>query len=464
MTTTRAAVYLRISLDATGEGLGVARQREDCLKLAKDRGWTVVEEYVDNSISASDSRKARPAYDKLANDFEAGKFDVLVCYDLDRLTRQPRQLEDWIDASEQHGLLLAAVTGDANLETDNGRMFARVKLGVARAEVERKSARQKRAQAQRASLGKPPKGVRATGYTLGGEIVEEEAVLIRDIFDSFAAGDTLKGIASRLAESGVPTRRGGQWSSSSVSSILRNPRYAGRSTYKTTHPRTKVVTVNTYPATWEAIVPPDQFDAVASRLADPTRKTRGDTARKHLGSGVYLCECGLPIRASSGNGILTRYTCRHACFYRSAGPVDAYVLAVVRGRLALPDLAEILARPSDGEAAKALAAERDRLQRRLVKIGEDYDAELLDGAQYRKSRDKVLASQEAVQKDLNRLIASDASSSVLGAPDPVAAFDAAPLAIRQRIIGVLASVTLHPGRRGVKAFDPDTVTIEWRVR
>lgn len=76
----------------------------------------------------------------------------------------------------------------------------------------------------------------------------------------------------------------------------------------------------------------------------------------------------------------------------------------------------------------------------------------------------MLASQEAVQKDLNRLIASDASSSVLGAPDPVAAFDAAPLAIRQRIIGVLASVTLHPGRRGVKAFDPDTVTIEWRVR
>ncbi len=52
--TTRAAVYLRVSVDATGEQLAVTRQREDYLKIAADRGWTVTREYVDNSISASD--------------------------------------------------------------------------------------------------------------------------------------------------------------------------------------------------------------------------------------------------------------------------------------------------------------------------------------------------------------------------------------------------------------------------
>ena len=35
----RAAVYLRQSLDRTGEGLAVARQREDCLRLCAERGW-----------------------------------------------------------------------------------------------------------------------------------------------------------------------------------------------------------------------------------------------------------------------------------------------------------------------------------------------------------------------------------------------------------------------------------------
>ncbi len=69
---TRAALYLRISQDHTGEGLAVARQREDALRLAKDRGWKVATEYVDNSISASDSRKVRPGYDALCRDFEAG--------------------------------------------------------------------------------------------------------------------------------------------------------------------------------------------------------------------------------------------------------------------------------------------------------------------------------------------------------------------------------------------------------
>ena len=62
-TRSRAALYLRISLDATGEMLAVERQREDCLKLCSDRGWEVVGEFVDNSISASDARKKRPGYD-----------------------------------------------------------------------------------------------------------------------------------------------------------------------------------------------------------------------------------------------------------------------------------------------------------------------------------------------------------------------------------------------------------------
>ncbi len=53
----RAATYLRISLDQTGEGLAIARQREKCAKIIAQRGWKAVGEYSDNSISASDARK-----------------------------------------------------------------------------------------------------------------------------------------------------------------------------------------------------------------------------------------------------------------------------------------------------------------------------------------------------------------------------------------------------------------------
>jgi hypothetical protein len=47
----RTALYLRVSLDKSGEGLGIERQREDCRKLAEQRGWTVVYE-IEETIRA----------------------------------------------------------------------------------------------------------------------------------------------------------------------------------------------------------------------------------------------------------------------------------------------------------------------------------------------------------------------------------------------------------------------------
>lgn len=454
-TAPRAAIYLRVSLDSTGEELAVKRQREDALAIIKKRGWTLAGEYVDNSISASDARKQRPGYDALCRDYEAGRYDALIAYDLDRLTRQPRQLEDWIDAAEANGLLLVTANGEADLSTDGGRMYARIKLAVAKAEVERKAARQTRAQLQRAELGKPAKGIRPTGYTINGEVMEDEAKIVRRVFDRFANGDTLKGIAADLHRDGITTRRGGQWSSSSVSSILQNARYAGRSIYKGT---------DVGAGQWPAIVTEAQFAAVRARLDDPRRKTRGvDTARKHLGSGLYHCSCGLRVKSSSGmsNG-LNRYTCRSTCFYRSAKPIDDYVLAIIRGRLALPDLRAMLVKPRDESKLAELTAERKELRHRMARFEADYDAGLIDGRRMSAATGKTEARLNEIRSEEARLLASGGPDSVLAAEDPVAAFDAAPLPIRQRVIDTLVKVTIRPGKHGSRAFDPDTVTIDWR--
>ena len=123
----RAAMYLRVSLDATGEHLAVDRQRADCLRIIRERGWTLTQEYVDNSVSASKRTVRRPSYDRMVQDYDAGLFDALVCWDLDRLTRQPRQLEDWIERAEERGLVITTANGEADLSTDGGRMYARIK-------------------------------------------------------------------------------------------------------------------------------------------------------------------------------------------------------------------------------------------------------------------------------------------------------------------------------------------------
>ena len=91
--------------------------------------------------------------------------------------------------------------------------------------------------------------------------------------------------------------------------------------------------------------------------------------------------------------------------------------------------------------------------------GDDDDFGVIDGRRFRTATGKVEARLAEVTRKQAALISSDASSSVFTAPDPVAAFDASPLAIQQRIIDRLAEITLHPGRRHQVKFDPATVTI-----
>jgi site-specific DNA recombinase len=446
-----AAIYLRQSLDATGDRLAVDRQREDCRRIVEQRGWQLAGEYVDNSISASDSKKNRPGYNALVEAYKAGGFDALVCWDLDRLTRQPRQLEDWIDYATDRGLILVTANGEADLSTDGGRMFARIKASVARAEIERKAARQRRAALQRSEHGKPPQGVRLTGYTTKGEIVESEAESVREIFARFAAGDSLRGLAQYLHDAGVPTRHGGQWSQKSVRNILTNPRYAGRAIYQG-QPTGKN-------GTWKPLVEPTEFDLVQARLSDPRRRTQVGTDRKHLGSGLYRCSvCGARVRAWSGN----RYRCPNVCISRTQEPVDGFVRAVIRARLARPDLADLLAVEEDAETRK-LAADIAQLRRRLIKIEDDYDADLIDGRRFATATEKVNAALATAEAALTRSNANVGIKLLLHNTDPVTAFGAAPLMLQRSAIAALMTVSLLPAPRGRKTFDPETVKINWKT-
>jgi DNA invertase Pin-like site-specific DNA recombinase len=448
--TPRAAVYLRISLDQTGEGLAVARQREACQQIIEQRGWTAIAEFVDNSISASDARKNRPGYDALVKAYEAGRFDALVTYDLDRLTRQPRQLEDWVDAAEGKGLALVTANGEADLTTDAGRLFARIKMAVARSEVERKSARQKAAALQRAQLGCPPLGVRLTGYTPKGETIPSEAEVVRRIFKLFDSGESLKSTARILSEDGTTARNGKPWNPSSVRDILTNPRYAGRAIYDG-----KVI--EGVRGKWEALVTDDVFDVVQARLSDPRRRTQQGTDRKHLGSGLYVCdECGARVTGFAGS----QYRCKATHINRVRAGVDTYVMDVVGERLSRDDAAALLARPDE---ALAPLVERSReLRDQLAAADADYDAGYIDGVRYHARTERVRADLETVERDMRGHQTGTALDEVLGAPDPAAAFRNGSLMAKRAVIEALCEVRLRRGRHGSKVFDPDTVLIAWR--
>jgi site-specific DNA recombinase len=135
----KTAIYLRQSLDRDLTKVGIDYQREHLLKLCAAKGWDDPVEYIDRNISAT--KGTRPAYNDLCEDIRGGVVGKVAVWDMDRLHRQPRELEDFMDLAAKHGVELANVGGDVDLSTPSGRMFARMKGTVAKYEVEQKSAR-----------------------------------------------------------------------------------------------------------------------------------------------------------------------------------------------------------------------------------------------------------------------------------------------------------------------------------
>lgn len=84
-----AAIYLRISSDTDGLGLGVARQLSHCQRLAGQLGWTIGQVYEDNDVSAWKGGR-RPRYEQLLADIRDGLRDAVLIYHLDRARRGPR--------------------------------------------------------------------------------------------------------------------------------------------------------------------------------------------------------------------------------------------------------------------------------------------------------------------------------------------------------------------------------------
>src|SRR5689334_8711612 len=121
----RAVGYVRISLDATGEGRGVARQREDVEQLVARRAdWELVcDVFSENDLSAS-GRKRRPLFDAMVAMVERGEVDAVVAWSWDRLSRGRRDDLRLIEACQRHGVTIALVRGsDIDMSTPAGRLF-----------------------------------------------------------------------------------------------------------------------------------------------------------------------------------------------------------------------------------------------------------------------------------------------------------------------------------------------------
>ena len=367
---TRAALYLRQSLDRDKQAEGIDRQRRRCRERAEERGWEIVGEYVDNDVSASKPRGKGTAWHRLIEDSKAGRVDVVVAVDQDRILRGIRDLVTLMDV----GARVSTIDGELDLTTADGEFRATLAAGLARFEVQRKSERQRRANAHRRERLLPAGGRRGFGYTklragasadwpkrvaadgrewpdYGHEPFEPEATAVRRGYAMLLAGATLRSIARAWNEEGLTTTVGHPFEAYSVRNVLANPRNAGlvappRSANTPGQSAAINLRLSDLPSgSWEPLVTPETWAAARDLLADPVRRSNPGAMPRSLLSGIASCGvCGGAMKAGVIRDIRS-YRCSEAPHLsRKRDDADNFVTHIVLGRLSKPDAADLLRR------------------------------------------------------------------------------------------------------------------------
>ncbi|MET9301762.1 recombinase family protein [Micromonospora aurantiaca] len=473
-------IYVRISDDREGAGLGVKRQEDDGRALHKRAGLggRILCVLTDNDLTAYDKSgryKPRPDYEQLCALLQErpGRRGV-IAWHTDRLHRSPRELEDFIDLIEATGAPVQTVkAGIIDLSTASGRMTARVHCAVARHESEHKSERIRRKVEELAEAGSIyGGGPRPYGYNriydsdgprrkiLRDDVDPAEAAIIRELARRALAGDTLRTLVRWLNREGITTSTGRQWSQQGLRTMLTSGRIAGLREH-----RGQVVAK----AVWDPIITVEQHEQLRVMLRENQRPP-GSRVRIHYLSGfVYCSNCvgkGVKMRVAPQHGKL-KYKCLAdigGCNGRVIGLAD---LEELIGRLMVAKMSdpktlrELAAREADATTATAgLVEQIEADERRLVVLksalddGDEDDLPEVVGS-IREIRQRL----RGARAEFGRL-ASVPKAGQDDLPELASRWPDLDLDQKQRLLRLFVSqIIIHPAVRGLARFDPGRVEV-----
>ena len=209
------AIYTRKS---TSEGLDqdfttLDAQREaaeNYIASQKSEGWVPLQEqYNDGGFTGANIE--RPALQKLLSDIKEHKIDCVVVYKVDRLSRSLMDFAQLLKFFEEHNVTFVSVTQHFNTNSSMGRLTLNILLSFAQFEREIISERTKDKMGAARKRGQWLGGRPPLGYDLDKEnkrivINEEEAKLIREIFDLYVKGNSLLQTARIINDKGYRTK------------------------------------------------------------------------------------------------------------------------------------------------------------------------------------------------------------------------------------------------------------------
>jgi DNA invertase Pin-like site-specific DNA recombinase len=150
----RAALYLRVStVDQHPQTQGI-----DLRQFAKQRGYEIVQEYVDHGVSGTKVR--RPALDQLLKDANRPKFDAVLVWSSDRLARSTKHFLQVLDELSELGIQFISQREAIDTDGPLGRAIVVIISAIAELErsliVERVRAGMRRAKLEGRRIGRTP--------------------------------------------------------------------------------------------------------------------------------------------------------------------------------------------------------------------------------------------------------------------------------------------------------------------
>ncbi|WP_081416737.1 recombinase family protein [Arthrobacter castelli] len=449
-----AAVYVRISRDSEADGLGVKRQESDCHALAKKLGWTVIDVYTDNDVSAS-KKKPRPAYEQMMRAVESRRIQAVVVWDVDRLTRKPRELEDWIDHADALGLQLASVGGEIDLANEQGRAMARMKGVFARLEAETTARRQRAKHKEMAEAGRyvgrrpfgyrfatDEKGVVLTGTQQRLVIDPAEAAVIKECVRRVLDGESLWSMTKDLNAREIRTAAGGEWQPQPLRRTLLRWTQAGYRKHQEFKDGHWTGPVQLFAAGWDAIIDRETHERVVARLTDPSRTTnKGDTELKYLLTWLVRCgECDRPMagaksytytvkgykrvdgtRSPSKQRVYpAKYACPHSGCHgvnRRMDVVDGYI---ERHVVALLEVEGVRVLGGDQEVAAEARERIEAVEAKMALISDTWIDGGLTQEQFHRQNARLMARLEGEQARLRAAQPADGLDDFAGVEAGVA--------------------------------------------
>lgn len=358
----RCAIYIRVSTEEQHlNGLSLPAQRKALTEYAQNNGYTIVDCYADEGISARKSMKNRKELLRLLEDVKRNKIDMILVTKLDRWFRNIKDYNITEEILQAHNCYWKTIYENYDSSTANGQMVINIMLSVNQAECDRTSERIRAVLDYKRSIGEVTSGRCACyGYkVIDNRLVKDESVsdIVDDAYDHYRSCYSIRSTL-RYLESKYGDRAP---SHNKVDRLFKNETYAGKDkenydycepyiTYAEFQKFRQIRSVHTYSA---------------------------DTNNPYIFSSLIKCPwCGNNFTGyrkkqklkSGGESIYIKYRCgnkfgRHSGVHLTEYKIEEYMLTHVTARLE-EELARVqmkTRKPQNKQKPDVLRRELDRL-------------------------------------------------------------------------------------------------------